>query len=102
MRSEITVSFGPQQVHRLPVEAPMSSEAARAWLDEQYVEMDCVPTRASGKVLVADKLLALADVAGPELFERDPVWSAEYAQAAAGATGRARVLVDVLSGAVSY
>src|SRR5256885_13859435 len=35
---------------------PMSSDEGRHWLDQQFISMDCEPLRASGKVLLADKL----------------------------------------------
>ena len=54
MQHDLTVSFGPDQAFRFTADASMSSEAARRWLDEQFLELDCEPIRASGKVLVAE------------------------------------------------
>ena len=66
MRHEVVVRFADACEFVLPV-APAegtSSEAARRWLDEQFVANECEPLRASGKVLTADKVLALAGAVG--------------------------------------
>lgn len=102
MQHDLTVSFGPDQAFRFTADSSMSSEAARRWLDEQFLELDCEPIRASGKVLVADKLLAIADAAGAAMFADDAAWAQEYAQAAGAATARAVVRVDVPGGTVSF
>lgn len=58
MRSEVTVTFKDAAPLRMDLEKsePMSSEAARAWLDRQFTEMGCEPLRPTGKVLTADKV----------------------------------------------
>ena len=66
MRSEVSVSWGDNATYRFDLEEvqPLTSEAARQWLDEQFVALECEPIRASGKVLTADKVMALATAAG--------------------------------------
>jgi len=104
MRHEVVVRFAQGREFVLPVAGPagMPADAARRWLDEQFLANECEPLRASGKVLTADKLLALAGTAGPARFESDAAWSADYARAALGALGRTMVQVDVDSGAVTF
>ncbi|MEY8879241.1 MAG: hypothetical protein AB9M60_22205 [Leptothrix sp. (in: b-proteobacteria)] len=101
MRSDVIVSFGPDDDRTFHVDAMRDPAEARAWLDEQFLELDCEPLRASGKVLVADKLLAVADAAGAELFA-DAAWADQFARAAAGATGRSTVRIDVPTRTVNY
>lgn len=104
MRHEVFVRFAHGRQFALPVPAaePMAADLARRWLDEQFVANECEPLRASGKVLTADKLLALAATVGPERFEQAPTWAAEYARAALAALGRPMVNVDVDGGAITF
>ncbi|MDZ7857855.1 MAG: hypothetical protein U5O44_16910 [Sphaerotilus sp.] len=91
----MTVSFGPDQEFRIAADASMSADDARRWLDEQFLDFDCEPLRASGKVLVADKLLAIAEAAGPEAFAAGDAWTMRFAEAAGAATARAKIRMDV-------
>ena len=93
-----------QEVIVLPVgegEA-MEGAAARRWLDEQFVVNDCEPLRATGKVLTADKVLAIAGTVGRVRFDDDPAWAASYARATLGALGRATAQVEVDAGSVTF
>jgi hypothetical protein len=104
MRHEVFVRFAHGREFVLPVANAdgMPSEEARRWLDEQFVDNECEPLRASGKVLTADKVLALADTVGPARFESDPAWAANYARATLAALGGTTVKVDVDSGTVTF
>ena len=62
---------------------------------------ECEPLRASGKVLTADKVMALANTVGPAKFA-DAAWAQAFAQAVVAALGRPVVTVDVAGGAISY
>ena len=104
MRQEVFVHFAHGREFGLPVASAqaMAADAARRWLDDEFVANDCEPLRASGKVKLADKLLAVAAAVGPERFEIDKAWAATYAQAAVSALGRTLVRVDVDGGAVTF
>ena len=102
MRQEVFVRFNADVEFELPVTDAMPAEAARRWLDEQFIANDCEPLRASGKVLTADKVLALAATVGPVRFAGDPAWTADYARATLAALGRAMVKVEVDSGTVTF
>ncbi|MGY0193495.1 hypothetical protein ACWA7J_00315 [Leptothrix sp. BB-4] len=97
----VTVSWSEREQVSLNTEGGLDALDARRWLDEQFIALDCEPLRASGKVLVADKLLALAATGGPEQFA-DAAWAAQFARAAVAASGRESVRVDVATGKVSY
>lgn len=81
--------------------APMAHDAARAWLDKQFTELDCEPLRASGKVLTADKILVVTQAAGARLLS-DTVWSAAYVAAVSSALGKPMIRVDVPAMAITY
>ena len=97
MRSTISVRFAPDQDFDIPLGADdaMLADEARRWLDNQFVANDCEPLRASGKVLNADKLLAIAAAVGPQRFDSDAAFRHDFARAAAAALGRPVVHIDV-------
>lgn len=66
MHSEVSVRLAGNQEFRFDLEGaePMGHEAGRRWLDDQFTALDCEPLRASGKVLLADKVLTVARAAG--------------------------------------
>jgi hypothetical protein len=105
MRQSVIVQFQPDRPLELPMradEAAMPREDARRWLDEQFVANDCEPLRASGKILTADKVLALAQAAGERRFADDAIWAHSFALAALSALGRPMVVVDVAAGTISF
>lgn len=103
MHSEVSVQLTGNREFRFDLEGqePMAHEVARRWLDDQFIALDCEPLRASGKVLLADKVLIVARAAGTSLFN-DPVWSRDFARAASAALAKPVVRVDVLGMAISY
>jgi hypothetical protein len=104
MRQEVFVQFGNDREFALLVAADntMSNADARRWLDQQFIANECEPLRASGKVLTADKVLALAVAVGPHRFAEDAAFAHDYARAALAALGKPLVRVDVDAGAVTF
>jgi hypothetical protein len=105
MRQSVIVQFQPDRPLELPLRADepaMPRDDARRWLDEQFVANDCEPLRASGKILTADKVLALAQAAGERRFADDAAFAHSFARAALSALGRPMVVVDVAAGAISF
>ena len=105
MRQELIVIFGPDRRFELSLpsgQALPAPDDGRRWLDEQFSANDCEPLRASGKVLIADKVLALAAAVGPERLAEDAAWAQAFARATLGALARPLVTVDVDAGALSY
>lgn len=103
MHSEVSVTVDRNQEFRFDLEGhePMPSDVARRWLDDEFMRLECEPLRASGKVLLADKVLTVALAAGTALFN-DPVWSRDFARAASAALAKPVVRVDVPAMAVSF
>ena len=94
MRHQVIVLLPGGEEISLRVADALTVDAARLWLDQEFERLQCVPTRPTGKVLLADKLLAIAEAASAEGFA-DAAWSAQYARAAAGALNRSLIRVDV-------
>ena len=105
MRPMLIVQFAADRAHEVALAgdtAPLAADEGRRWLEREFVAHDCEPIRASGKVLTADKVLALAAAAGESRFANDAAWAQDFARAAIGALGRPLVKVDVPAGAVSF
>jgi hypothetical protein len=103
MRSEVTVTFegtAPVRMDLNKVE-PMPQEAARAWLDQQFIDLDCDPLRPTGKVLTVDKVVVVAEAAGPTKFAEEK-WAQEFARATCASLGKPVVHIDVPSLSISY
>jgi len=103
MRSEVTVKLADGARLRFDLDEvqPMPHDVARGWLDEQFTRLDCEPLRPTGKVLVADKVLCVAQAAGAALFA-DSKWSGEFARAASAALAKPVVHLDVPGMAITY
>jgi len=106
MRSQVTVTWGEPASYRFDLEEvqPMPHDQARAWLDEQFTAFGCEPIRLTGKVLTADKVLAVAQAAGQERF-RDAAhqdWATAFARAASAALAKPVVTVDVNAQTLGY
>ena len=103
MHSEVSVTVDRNQEFRFDLEGhePMPSDVARRWLDDEFMRLECEPLRASGKVLLADKVLTVARAAGPALLA-DPDWFQKFARATHGALAKAIVRIDLPSMAISY
>lgn len=106
MQKEVFIRFSADEETVVPLgahEATLTPEQARRWLDDQFVANQCEPLRASGKVLTADKLMAIAESVGPKRFAEDAEFAHGYARAAVAATGgKAVVRVDLTASRVSY
>ena len=105
MRQEVIVEFGPQRSVELtlhPDEPEMARDDGWRWLSEQFSANDCEPLRASGKVLIVDKILVLARTVGEQRFASDAAWAHQFALATLAALGRPVVRVDVAGGAITY
>lgn len=98
MNAHVSIRFDPDTTIEFSV--PFASDAtaqarARDWLDRTYDEFGCEPMRPTGKVLLLDKILGIADAAGATHFQRDTEWGKAYAQAVSSALDRTAVSVDV-------
>ncbi len=103
MNSEVIVRWNEREHWRVELSRlePLGMEEARRWLDDQFTALECEPLRASGKVLLADKVLLVAQAAGPRRFD-DAAWLETYARAAHAVLVKPLITVDVPAMAVTY
>lgn len=103
MRHEVSVTFNgePQVRIELMDALEMPMVVARRWLDDQFTQLGCEPLRPTGKLLIADKVLVIAQAAGAALFA-EAKWANEFASAASAALGKPFVSVDVSNMTISY
>ncbi|WP_120971490.1 MULTISPECIES: hypothetical protein [unclassified Comamonas] len=105
MRSEVIVVLEADREFRVDTESltPVSSDQGRLWLDQQFIALDCEPLRATGKVLLADKLVVVAREARnrPDLFDNED-WRNNYAVAAQAVLSKPLIRVDVPAMSISY
>ena len=103
MQKQINVVLekGVEYSFHVPDGAPLAHDAARAWLDHQFIALDCEPLRASGKVLTADKVLVVSQASGPALFGVAK-WSTDDVAAVSAALGKPMIRVDVPAMAITY
>lgn len=106
MRSQVKVSWSETSSQLIDLEEvqPMPHEQARVWLDQQFTELECDPIRLSGKVLTADKVLLVAQAAGPQMFAAPEhrEWAIVFARAASAALAKPVVTVDVATMSIGY
>jgi hypothetical protein len=103
MRSQVSVTFKdttPVRVELGPEQA-LDREVARKWLDDQFTEMECEPLRATGKLLMADRVVVVAQAAGPTKFA-DPAWALAFAQSASAVLGKQVINVDADALSITY
>lgn len=106
MRCQVIVSWGDHTQYPFDLEEvqPMPHDLARQWLDQQFTEMGCEPLRPTGKLLLADKVLVVAQAAGEARFSQEAYrpWANAFARAVSAALAKPVVRIDVPSLSVSY
>jgi hypothetical protein len=105
MRRDVSINFGRGRTIELQVQvdqSPQSASRAREWLDATYEKMGCEPIRPSGKVLLIDKILAIAIAAGYEGLSSDRKLLESLASQSAAALDRARIAIDTDSLTVGF
>ncbi|MEI2416640.1 hypothetical protein V8Z80_10680 [Orrella sp. JC864] len=105
MRSDISLVFDPRRVLDLAVDVPTDAQsalAARQWLDQAWEDLGCEPLRPSGKVLLLDKVLGIADAYGYDKLKAEPELARAFAENVARALERPRVTIDLPGLMVGY
>lgn len=105
MRSDVTIVFSARQSLELIVEVEPGGQAsidARNWFDDSWAELDCEPLRASGKVLLLDKILGVADALGYTALSKDPAQAQEFARQSALALEKPRITIDLPNLSVGF
>lgn len=105
MRCVVTIIFGPEQVLELPVDvvtSPLASMHAREWFEDNWVRLECEPTRVSGKVLLLDKILSVTEVMGYPLLSQSEGHAYELATQAALALNKPVVTINLVDQTVAF
>jgi len=106
MQQHVIVSFGENREFEFKVArgstAAPTAAAARQWFDREFVELEADVPSPIGKILTADRVLAVAKYSGERRFREEPQWAEAYAQNAAALLGRDFVRVDVANYIVGY
>ncbi len=105
MRSVVTVIFNARQSVELAVDVEpggAASSAAREWFETTWTRLGCEPLRASGKVLMLDKILGVADALGYVELANDGDTAREFARRTAMALEKSRITVDLPGLVVGY
>lgn len=98
MRSIVTVIFNERQRLEYVVDVDASPERqseAQEWLEATWLRLECEPLRHSGKVLLLDKVLGVADSVGYAGFVRKEDRAQEFAVQVATALGRPVINIDL-------
>ena len=98
MRSTVTIIFSERQrlEYVVDVESTPDSQAqAMQWLEDTWDRLGCEPLRHSGKVLILDKVLGVADSLGYATFAKHEDRAREFAQQIATALGRPVINIDL-------
>ena len=103
MQSEVRVIQDERTEWRFDLDpaAPMGNAEARDWLDAQFTQLGSEPLRPTGKLLLADKVLVVAQAAGSRLLN-DEAWLHTYARATHAVLTKPMITVDVSAMAVTY
>ncbi len=106
MRSHVTVTWSGSSTYVFDLDEvqPMPQEQARVWLDEQFVAFQCEPLRLTGKVLNADKVVAVAHAAGKERFSEPEYeeWALTFARASSAILAKPVITIDVPAMTIGY
>lgn len=105
MRCVVTLIFGPEQILELPVNVVTSTLGAlnaREWFDDAWIRLECEPTRASGKVLMLDKILSVTEALGYPLLAQSSDQAMELASQTALTLQRPVITVDLVDNTVSF
>lgn len=105
MRCEITFIFNSRDTLESIVEIEqddMALHAARKWMDETWEKMGCEPIRPSGKVLLLDKILGIAEAYGQDALSSDTSARETFAKHIAQALGKPHVTVDLPGLRIGY
>jgi hypothetical protein len=99
MDYRISVKFGEGQDYEFRLQqrdlAGSTPESARRWLTQQFHDMGCSPSNPTGKVLLVDKILAVARAMGEKPFAAHQGPAVEFARNALVAFEKRSLSVDV-------
>ena len=105
MQGHVIVVFDARRSLELSVDTPVDADQAQAsrdWFEQTWESLGCEPLRVSGKVLLLDKILGVADGLGYAGLSSQPDLAQEFASHALQALQKPRVTVDLPGLAIVY
>ena len=105
MQGHVIVIFDAHRSLELSVDALVDADRARAardWFERTWESLGCEPLRVSGKVLLLDKILGVADSLGYNRLSSQPDLAREFAGHAVQALEKSRLTVDLPGLAIVY
>lgn len=104
MRSNVTIIFSAKEQlvydNVIPAERIDESEA-RQWLIDKWTELECEPIRQSGKVLLLDRILGIADQIGYQWMKDHPERAEVFAEKCSIALDSEVVKIDIPGGSIT-
>ncbi len=102
MSYHVIIVLGKDQERELKFTQDFSrtDAEARRWLDEEFVKLECDVATPTGKILIIDKILAVARYAGTERLLGD--WGVQFAQCVARVLNRDLIRVDIPNHIIGY
>ncbi|NOL50160.1 hypothetical protein [Pelistega europaea] len=105
MHNEVTIIFNAHDQMEFDFFSHDNSEetrkAARIWLENKWEELECEPLRPSGKVLLLDRILSIADALGYHWCQAHPKEAQEFAEQCALALDSVTVTIDLPNFSIS-
>jgi hypothetical protein len=98
MRATVSVIFNARQTLDIEVDVQSGapdSRSARDWLDATWAQLGCEPLRPSGKVLLLDKIVGIADAYGYTKLSTDAECAQQFARQTVLAVDAQHVTVDL-------
>ena len=105
MQGHVIVVFNAHRSLELSVDTTLDAgraATARDWFEQTWESLGCEPLRVSGKVLLLDKILGVADGLGYSRLSSQPDLAQEFAAHAVQALQKPRVTVDLPGLAIVY
>ncbi len=98
MRCDVKFIFSANQTLEVQLNtepAPDLATQSQRWLEQKWEALECEPLRASGKVLILDRILGVTDALGYHYLQSHPEQLDTLARHCINALGSPRVTVDL-------
>lgn len=105
MQAHVVIVFDARHSLEFDVEVSpdaAQAQAARQWFEHRWAALGCEPLRVSGKVLLLDKILGVADALGYRKLSSQTETAQEFASQAVLALEKPRVTVDLPGLSIVY
>lgn len=102
MQHHVIVRFDKDTQYEYRFAGGAAADQARQWFDREFTALECDVATPTGKVLVVDRILAVAKYGGADRFRDQGAWGDQFARHAAAILGRELIRVDVEHFSIGY